>query len=229
MSDNNSSPKITVSGGPLMVSGGIPLVRAWKRVEEKHPVAWEFGEEIDTTDHLQPNGDYWLCRCGHSSTKPFCDLTHRAIGFDGSHNPPAGTYAERSDSMQGTGVVVGDDRAICQHAGFCAKHRDNVWKMVGRTADEAVREEMIGMIHRCPSGALTHRPERDAANEEPDYPVRIAVLNNSSYWVTGSVPIELKDAEPLETRPRVTLCRCGESGTKPLCDGTHEKVGFTDS
>jgi CDGSH-type Zn-finger protein len=23
-----------------------------------------------------------LCRCGHSQTKPFCDSTHKASGFD---------------------------------------------------------------------------------------------------------------------------------------------------
>jgi CDGSH-type Zn-finger protein len=24
----------------------------------------------------------------------------------------------------------------------------------------------------------------------------------------------------------VELCRCGHSSTKPICDGTHKKVGF---
>ncbi|KGQ21952.1 CDGSH iron-sulfur domain-containing protein [Thermus filiformis] len=28
-------------------------------------------------------------------------------------------------------------------------------------------------------------------------------------------------------RPKLALCRCGQSQDKPFCDGTHKRVGFT--
>ena len=39
---------------------------------------------IDAEGHefALPDGPIALCRCGRSSTKPFCDASHRASGFD---------------------------------------------------------------------------------------------------------------------------------------------------
>ncbi|MFE9694277.1 CDGSH iron-sulfur domain-containing protein [Micromonospora sp. NPDC005806] len=45
-------------------------------------------------------------------------------------------------------------------------------------------------------------------------------------WVTGAVPVLRADGQPLQIRNRMTLCRCGHSSSKPLCDGTHREIGF---
>ncbi len=34
---------------------------------------------------------------------------------------------------------------------------------------------------------------------------------------------------PIEAKPSMALCRCGESANKPFCDGTHAKIGFSSA
>ena len=39
---------------------------------------------VDAQGHefvLPPGDAIVLCRCGHSATKPFCDKSHRRVGF----------------------------------------------------------------------------------------------------------------------------------------------------
>jgi CDGSH-type Zn-finger protein/uncharacterized Fe-S cluster protein YjdI len=48
--------------GPLMVEGSLEICASSGRT---------IARETKT----------WLCRCGHSSNKPFCDSTHKKIGF----------------------------------------------------------------------------------------------------------------------------------------------------
>jgi CDGSH-type Zn-finger protein len=57
----------------------------------------------------------------------------------------------------------------------------------------------------------------------------ITVRENGPYLISG--PIRLVDADGNEfelptNKPRVALCRCGGSTTKPFCDGTHSRTGF---
>jgi CDGSH-type Zn-finger protein len=57
---------------------------------------------------------------------------------------------------------------------------------------------------------------------------RITVMNNGSLRVEGD--FEIVDAEGrvfgLAGRTRVSLCRCGQSATKPFCDSAHKTCGF---
>ena len=61
--------------------------------------------------------------------------------------------------------------------------------------------------------------------------VRITVAPNGPYLVTGSVSVtDGADTEiPVPPGAVVALCRCGRSGKKPFCDGTHAKVGFDET
>jgi len=56
----------------------------------------------------------------------------------------------------------------------------------------------------------------------------IRIQPNGPYIVTG--PETIEDAEgnviTVAEGHRVKLCRCGHSGMKPYCDGTHRRVDF---
>lgn len=217
-------PSITsLPDGPLLVKGHVPLVRK-TAVHSEHgePLAWKTGDPLDT------NPSYALCRCGDSENKPFCDGTHARQGFV-AEETATGTYADRSTDLGGTGITVRDDRSICVHAGFCGTRVTNIWKQVRGTDDSIVRLAVINEVEKCPSGALTYEFDGDEAATEPDYPVQVGIVDDGPLWVTGSIPVTRSDGEPLETRARVTLCRCGASANKPLCDGSHKEAGFTDS
>ncbi|CAN5565234.1 CDGSH iron-sulfur domain-containing protein [soil metagenome] len=212
-------------GGPYMVSGGAPITRI-------RPLKSEHGESMTwvTTERLESRDIAALCRCGKSGRKPFCDGTHTTESFTGRETAPTNSYDERAKDYARDHLVVRDDRGICEHAGFCGNQATNVWKMVGPAEhDTTVRARMIAMIEHCPSGALTFREPGADTDIEPDLPMGVAVVDDGPLFVTGRIPVERADGQPFETRNRVTLCRCGASKNKPLCDGSHAETGFTDS
>ncbi len=215
--------KITIEAdGPLIIHGDVSLVR-------KSPIVSEHGEPLTwkKEESLRCSGVYALCRCGHSSSKPFCDDSHEGVEFDGTEAANPGPISEREVTYNGTNITMKDDRSLCMHAGFCGTRITNVWKMIQETADTQVRAQLMAMIERCPSGALTFAIEPEGELVEPDLPSEVAVTPDLPLWVSGGIAVEMSDGRPLETRNWVTLCRCGASKIKPLCDGAHKEVGFT--
>jgi CDGSH-type Zn-finger protein len=218
----NAAFRITVQAhGPYVVSGGVPLNRKSIVYSEEHePLTWRKNATLEGAD------TYRLCRCGHSSQKPFCDNTHARIGFDGAETAPTAPSATRARRFVGTGITMTDDSVFCMHGGFCGNKVEKVWDMVKRSDDTRLRFALMQMIERCPSGKLGY--EVDGVPIEPDLPQAISVTANGPYWVTGGISITMSDGQTLEVRNRVTLCRCGLSKIKPLCDGSHVEAGFKD-
>jgi CDGSH-type Zn-finger protein len=63
LATRNGSLRITATkNGPLKIEGPLEIVSG-------------------TGTTLAKTAKTWLCRCGHSSNKPFCDGTHSKIGF----------------------------------------------------------------------------------------------------------------------------------------------------
>jgi len=56
---------------------------------------------------------------------------------------------------------------------------------------------------------------------------RILVADNGPYLVTNAAGVRNYLGEPLRVPPQLALCRCGESGDKPFCDGSCARTGFS--
>ena len=217
----NEQKIVVVKDGPYMVQGSIPLVRKSEVMSEYgEPLTWRKNETIKT------GSTYALCRCGKSEQKPFCDGTHSYEPFDSTEMADPGPSANRQTVYSGTGIQVQDDRSLCMHAGFCGNRVTNIWEMTSDSQDKQVCAQIMSMIEKCPSGALAYTIESDGESIEPDLPVEIAVTPDGALWVSGNIAVERADGLDFEVRNRVTLCRCGRSKNKPLCDGAHKDVGF---
>jgi CDGSH-type Zn-finger protein len=191
-------------------------------VEEGVPISDQDGRPIAT------KGDYFLCRCGGSKSKPFCDGTHKSNNFNGQEFASKDTAEERRDVFVGDGVAIYDDRSRCAHAGNCTAHLASTFKLgVEPWIDPtgAPAEDIARVIKTCPSGALSYASEPGGDTVEDSEGPMVVVPPDAPYATRG-VQIVAGDGSLYDLRERQTLCRCGGSRNKPFCDGTHWFIGF---
>jgi len=218
----NSKMKIKIcEDGPYTVYGGIPLMdQILVPDAEGLSVRWHKGKEYSFKE------EYDLCRCGQSKTKPFCDLTHAEISFDGTEiasREPFDLQAEPKTT--GPELELTDVVSLCALARFCDR-AGGVWDNLRASDDPQAKRIAIQEVGDCPAGRLVLRDK--AGNlVEPDFEPSIGLVIDpvaselGPIWVRGSIPIESVDGFVYEIRNRVTLCRCGKSTNKPFCDGRH--------
>ena len=105
---------------------------------------------------LARESEVWLCRCGQSQNKPYCDGSHEKANF------------QNTTFTVATGAPPADDSAA----------------------------------------------------------LRIRLRHDGPLRLEGPCEVRAPDGTPLYHGGETALCRCGASGKKPFCDGTHRQIGF---
>jgi uncharacterized Fe-S cluster protein YjdI len=129
---------------------------------------------------------------------------------------------------RGDGIVVHWDSDRCCHSERCTRGLPAVFDRAARpwvNLEGALADDVAAVIDTCPSGALSYTRTDGAAVEAVESVVTITPLTNGPLSVVGPVAIVQPDGTT-KVSARWTLCRCGHSGSKPTCDGSHSRVGF---
>jgi uncharacterized Fe-S cluster protein YjdI len=125
-------------------------------------------------------------------------------------------------------IVVEWEPRLCYHSHNCVRSLPQVFDGSRRPwvkVDAATADEVEAAVAQCPSGALrTRRIGAPAAARQQ--PLELCASEDGPLLVSGGVRIVDADGAVLYEGEKAALCRCGGSGNKPFCDGTHKKNGF---
>ena len=135
------------------------------------------------------------------------------------------------------GLTIHWDSDVCAHSGICAATLPSVFRPREKpwiSPDSATADEIALTIDHCPSGALRYtralgrNGSPTPADDAPIPAATVTVHANGPLEVRGEMTVVAADGTTLRETRRQYFCRCGNSGNKPFCDGSHTRVGFTD-
>ena len=124
---------------------------------------------------------------------------------------------------------------VCVHSTKCWKASLAVFNpnrkpwidMSGGTTDEIIK-----IVNNCPSGALSFKKNNEAAElkvqpvQSQQSQTTVQVSKGGPYLVKGKFVFVGTDGKEEVKEGSIALCRCGSSGNKPFCDGTHRRIDF---
>ena len=225
-----SDPSIYIEvtkDGPYVVHGAPPLhVEVITPNQTGHSWSYTEGQAFPVK-----NGTA-LCRCGHSKNKPFCDGSHMKAGVDLTETAPFTPLLEGAQEIDGPVISLTDNEAYCAFARFC-DNGNRIWNEVQIPGDS--HEKLaVYMAQHCPAGRLLVWDQATREPIETPLPATLSLIEDLALEVSGplvlrgGIRVQSASGESYEIRNRQALCRCGESGNKPFCDGTPASMKVRD-
>ncbi|HEV2140210.1 MAG TPA: (4Fe-4S)-binding protein [Candidatus Dormibacteraeota bacterium] len=129
---------------------------------------------------------------------------------------------------RGGHIEVSFDLDICIHVGECLRGEPKVFKLERRPwvlPDDGDADVVARVVEMCPSGALQYRRLDGKPEEQHNSRTTVTPMRDGPLLVVGEIQVTREDGT-VETLPRASLCRCGDSKVKPFCDNSHLTSGF---
>jgi len=211
-----------IKDGPYSVDGEIP-VRDVTSIGSRDGGVLNYrkDKEYETSDTAK-----FLCRCGHSKNKPFCDGSHAKVGFDGTETDSRLPYDEEAEYVRGPVFDAMDNQKLCAVARFCDRG-DGFWSAFENADDPVAKKYTEEVGCQCSSGRFTLVDKKTGKKLEPKLEKEVYLVRDEPaehlgpIYAKGEIQIIGADGFEYEVRNRVTLCRCGASQNKPFCDARH--------
>ncbi len=209
--DNTQKPIIHISkNGPFVISHLRKIIDA------------------DGIAHSINDQTVAICRCGQTKGSPFCDGSHGKIDFNDEKEEDR--VPIKFKDYIGNEITIHYNLGICAHVGYCTKGLPEVFdgnKRPWIQPDQSTVDQIIKIIKKCPSGALSYTLN-DIHYDHYSDKEKIKLSPNGPLEVSGSIILD-NDDEALVAKEHYTLCRCGHSKNKPFCNGHHWSVYYAES
>jgi uncharacterized Fe-S cluster protein YjdI len=123
---------------------------------------------------------------------------------------------------------------LCTHVAYCFTELPEVFDPSERpwiNAKGASTEKIIKQVNRCPTGALSYfyndpeKNEKLLGKTDKDI-VKVEVPQNGPVVIKGKSILVDKDGKEKIFEKTLSLCRCGKSKNKPMCDDSHLRHKF---
>ena len=145
-----------------------------------------------------------------------------------------GAPATGAETTNSSSQVEPDDAdGLAELAGeLWALAREATTLRVMAGTSPSVMEATAALHDLTGSGALLADPDdaaarlADLAEIQSGLAPEILAATDGPYLVTNVARLTDWLGEEIPPRPQMALCRCGASSMKPLCDGSHARVGF---
>lgn len=121
---------------------------------------------------------------------------------------------------------------VCIHSAICVKGLPGVFNAQRQPwidMSQGNAEDIINQVRKCPSGAISYvlnNTTEDTIQSEAVQITNVQIMPNGPLLIKNECHITHSNGAVEIKKGSVAFCRCGASGNKPYCDGSHKKINF---